>query len=398
MSPQHASSPSVRAIRDARAHQRDRESPRRGTCRRRARNAVPAPTTATSRPPSAGPISRLHRWRANCSNALAWTSCSLAQHVGDRARRAPARRRPRRWRRRARARPCARSRAMSVIASTPITVSADGAHEVGGDHHAAAVHAIGHHAARQQEERQADRPGQTDDRERRGRVGDRVGLPGDRDEIDAVADQRDREARPQQGEVTVAERAEDLHWASIVPRREPSSSERAMIVAIDGPAGAGKSTVARAAAEALGFTYLDTGAMYRSRGARAAARSGRRSRCAAHRHRRARGARRRGRHGGDPRARGRARPPRSVAADPAVRAAMVARQRALLSSGDWVAEGRDIGTVVAPARRAEGLPHRRSRAERARRRAEQTGQAARTPCSPSRTTATRATADARPRR
>ena len=37
-----------------------------------------------------------------------------------------------------------------------------------------------------------------------------------------------------------------------------------------------------------------------------------------------------------------------VAADPAVRAALVARQRELLASGDWVAEGRDIGTVVAP--------------------------------------------------
>ena len=36
-----------------------------------------------------------------------------------------------------------------------------------------------------------------------------------------------------------------------------------MLVAIDGPAGAGKSTVARAVADALGFTYLDTGAMYR---------------------------------------------------------------------------------------------------------------------------------------
>jgi cytidylate kinase len=39
-----------------------------------------------------------------------------------------------------------------------------------------------------------------------------------------------------------------------------------MLVAIDGPAGAGKSTVARAAAERLGFTYLDTGAMYRAVG------------------------------------------------------------------------------------------------------------------------------------
>src|SRR3954451_23119181 len=37
-----------------------------------------------------------------------------------------------------------------------------------------------------------------------------------------------------------------------------------MIVAIDGPAGAGKSSVARALAEELGFTYLDSGAMYRT--------------------------------------------------------------------------------------------------------------------------------------
>ena len=36
-----------------------------------------------------------------------------------------------------------------------------------------------------------------------------------------------------------------------------------MVIAIDGPAGAGKSTVARAVAQRLGFTYLDTGAMYR---------------------------------------------------------------------------------------------------------------------------------------
>src|SRR5689334_6891104 len=36
-----------------------------------------------------------------------------------------------------------------------------------------------------------------------------------------------------------------------------------MLIAIDGPAGAGKSTVARAVAAELGFTYLDTGAMYR---------------------------------------------------------------------------------------------------------------------------------------
>jgi cytidylate kinase len=37
-----------------------------------------------------------------------------------------------------------------------------------------------------------------------------------------------------------------------------------VIVAIDGPAGAGKSTVARAVARRLGVAYLDTGAMYRA--------------------------------------------------------------------------------------------------------------------------------------
>ena len=37
-------------------------------------------------------------------------------------------------------------------------------------------------------------------------------------------------------------------------------------VAIDGPAGAGKSTISRAAADKLGFIYVDTGALYRSVG------------------------------------------------------------------------------------------------------------------------------------
>jgi cytidylate kinase len=37
-----------------------------------------------------------------------------------------------------------------------------------------------------------------------------------------------------------------------------------MVVAIDGPAGAGKSSVARALAEKVGFAYLDSGAMYRA--------------------------------------------------------------------------------------------------------------------------------------
>src|SRR3979409_1538644 len=37
-----------------------------------------------------------------------------------------------------------------------------------------------------------------------------------------------------------------------------------------------------------------------------------------------------------------------IASDPGVRAALVAKQRELLKEGDWVGEGRDIGTVVAP--------------------------------------------------
>lgn len=40
--------------------------------------------------------------------------------------------------------------------------------------------------------------------------------------------------------------------------------KKPVIVAIDGPAGAGKSTIARALARRLGFTYIDTGAMYRA--------------------------------------------------------------------------------------------------------------------------------------
>lgn len=46
--------------------------------------------------------------------------------------------------------------------------------------------------------------------------------------------------------------------------KKSSSARRQPIIAIDGPTGAGKSTVARALAEELGFTYLNTGAMYRA--------------------------------------------------------------------------------------------------------------------------------------
>ncbi|MGN6430029.1 MAG: (d)CMP kinase [Gaiellaceae bacterium] len=131
-----------------------------------------------------------------------------------------------------------------------------------------------------------------------------------------------------------------------------------MIVAIDGPAGAGKSTVARRLAERLGYRYLDTGAMYRAltwlamtrdiplgEGAKlgalaegnpvtldtdgrvwiddtdvtAAIRKSRIDRVVP-----------------------------VVARHPQVREVMRTRQRELANEGDAVIEGRDIGTVVCP--------------------------------------------------
>jgi cytidylate kinase len=150
-----------------------------------------------------------------------------------------------------------------------------------------------------------------------------------------------------------------------------------VVIAIDGPAGAGKSTVARAVAARLGFTYLDSGAMYRCV-ALASLRLGREPAEVA--------------------------PAITIelgeevmlngedvtdairtpevseaasraAADPAVRAAMVAEQRRLLNSSPpthWVAEGRDIGTVVAPDA-ALKVFLTASPEERARRRASELG-------------------------
>jgi cytidylate kinase len=61
-----------------------------------------------------------------------------------------------------------------------------------------------------------------------------------------------------------------------------------------------------------------------------------------------------------------------VATDPAVREALVRKQRELLSEGDWVAEGRDIGSVVAPDAAAK-VYLTASPEERARRRADELG-------------------------
>jgi cytidylate kinase len=125
-----------------------------------------------------------------------------------------------------------------------------------------------------------------------------------------------------------------------------------MVIAIDGPAGAGKSTVARAVAAALGFTYLDSGSMYRAT-ALAALRADAESDAAPI----ARDATielgDRVRLDGEDVTEAIRTPAVSeaasrIAADPAVRAALVAKQRALMAAGNWVAEGRDIGTVVAP--------------------------------------------------
>jgi cytidylate kinase len=155
-----------------------------------------------------------------------------------------------------------------------------------------------------------------------------------------------------------------------------------MVIAIDGPAGAGKSTVARAVAAELGFTYLDSGAMYRcvalaaleagsglddgeALGALAQGLEigldgtrvslGERDVTAAIR---------------EP---GVTAAASQVSVHPQVREAMVARQRRLIAAGSYVAEGRDIGTVVSPDAPLKVFLTA-SDEERARRRAAQTGE------------------------
>jgi cytidylate kinase len=156
-----------------------------------------------------------------------------------------------------------------------------------------------------------------------------------------------------------------------------------MIIAIDGPAGAGKSTVAKAVAEALGLTYLDSGAMYRCV-ALAALRAGVGVDDGAALGRLARGLHLTLADGsvsldGDDVTEAIRAPEVSAAAShvsvhPEVREAMVERQRALIVGGNYVAEGRDIGTVVSPD---AGLKVflTASNAERARRRAAESGEA-----------------------
>jgi len=131
-----------------------------------------------------------------------------------------------------------------------------------------------------------------------------------------------------------------------------------MIVAIDGPAGAGKSTVARALAARLEFRYLDTGAMYRALTWLAMQRgvdlgdADSLARLAAAEPVVFDGTGRVWIGGTDVTSSIRDqridRMVPVVARHPSVRAVMRDRQRELCQEGDVVIEGRDIGTVVAP--------------------------------------------------
>ena len=147
-----------------------------------------------------------------------------------------------------------------------------------------------------------------------------------------------------------------------------------MVVAIDGPAGAGKSTVARALARALGFTYLDSGSMYRAVGL-LTLRDGGAASDQAERLELSLGDRVIA-NGEDVteaiRAPEVSEAASRVATNDRVRAALVRKQRELLDGGNWVAEGRDIGTVVAPDA-AVKIFLNADPAERARRRAEELG-------------------------
>ena len=146
------------------------------------------------------------------------------------------------------------------------------------------------------------------------------------------------------------------------------------VVAIDGPAGAGKSTVARALADRLGFTYLDSGAMYRAVALAALRRGGEPGQVA--REVEVELSERVFLDGEDVtdaiRAPEVSEAASRVAADPGVREAVVAKQREILAHGDWVAEGRDIGTVVAPGAEIKVFLTA-DPAERARRRATELG-------------------------
>ena len=137
-----------------------------------------------------------------------------------------------------------------------------------------------------------------------------------------------------------------------------------MIIAIDGPSGAGKSTVAKAVARELGFSCLDTGAMYRAVAWRALQDGvpfdddealGRLARAhdIAFAHEEGEPVPRRVSIGGIDvtdaiRTAEIDRAVSPVSAAPSVRAALLEQQRRIGRAGDYVVEGRDIGTTVFP--------------------------------------------------
>jgi cytidylate kinase len=138
-----------------------------------------------------------------------------------------------------------------------------------------------------------------------------------------------------------------------------SSDRRLVVIAIDGPAAAGKSTIARRLAERLGFTYIDTGAMYRA----VALWARRHNVDPADMHRMEQLAlaaaielepgnsrvRLNGEDVSDAiRAPEIAAAASEAAAIPGVRRALVEKQRAIGASSSVVMEGRDIGSVVFP--------------------------------------------------
>jgi cytidylate kinase len=148
-----------------------------------------------------------------------------------------------------------------------------------------------------------------------------------------------------------------------------------MVIAIDGPAGAGKSSVARAVARELSFGYLDSGAMYRAVALAALKQGSAPSEVASGLDIEQVGGRvlLDGRDVTDAiRAPAVSEAASRAAADPAVRRAMIELQQRVLAGGDWVAEGRDIGTVVAPEAEVK-LFLTASAEERARRRASELG-------------------------
>lgn len=147
-------------------------------------------------------------------------------------------------------------------------------------------------------------------------------------------------------------------------RSSMPKDEKKLIVAIDGPAGVGKSTVAQLVAEKLGYTYIDTGAMYRAITLKALRRKINTEDGAAltalakqvqieQRYNPTGRVKLRTFLDGQEVTR-QIRSPRvssfvsRVSAVPGVRKEMVRLQRNLLAEGGVVIEGRDMGTVVAP--------------------------------------------------